>query len=208
MRISATQSRAIFGNPLPPQVVTEHQFDDFDEALQKLAETPWDEIQDTDLWYYIHDLSYMALQPDLFAYLFPVCLNLWYNSLMRNEDCAVGDAEFHSALHHGQILEKQVTPDQRDQIYSFFHDGFLDRLDQERGFVASKRQIPAQSWIRRFNSLGLVTPLIERIWHSWWRLESPGQAVSALIYLSSLIYDDRENPVFSHKIAGRTLRPV
>src|SRR4051812_24168340 len=104
--ISIDRPHSIFGNPSPPSQVTEHQFDGFDDDLHRLAQTPWNQIKDEDLWYYIHDLSYMELQPDLFAYLFPVCLNFWYQSLLRSTACAVGDAEFHYALFRGQVLAK------------------------------------------------------------------------------------------------------
>ena len=73
-RVSWDRARAIFGYPDPPTEVTESQFDGFDDALRRLATTPYDEIDFSDLWYYHHDLTYMELQPDLFAYLFPVCL--------------------------------------------------------------------------------------------------------------------------------------
>lgn len=195
-RISLERARAIFGNASAPEIVSERQFDWFDEKLYTLAHTPQDRITREDLWYYLHDLAYVDLQPELFAYLFPVCLHFWYSSLMDNQDCAQGDAEFHYALAHGRILEKMVSPAQRDQIFDFFHDGFLDRLDRERGVAASSTEPPAYSWMRRFNSLGLVTPLIERIWTSWWGMQTPGQAVSALMYASGLMYRRGENPIF------------
>lgn len=195
-RVSLNQARAIFGNAPPPERVSERQFDWFEDELYTLARTPQDQITPEQLWYYLHDLAYVDLQPDLFAYLFPVCLTFWSSSLMRNQDCAQGDAEFHYALAHGRILEKMVTPEQRDRIFDFFHDGFLDRLDHERGFVGSSAQPPAYSWIWRFNSLGVVAPIIERIWTSWWSMTTPGQAVCALMYASGLMYPKGENPIF------------
>jgi hypothetical protein len=61
------RERAIFGNALPPTVVWERQFDDHDEALWRIARTPWSQIEVRDLWYYIHDLAYCQLQPELSA---------------------------------------------------------------------------------------------------------------------------------------------
>jgi len=72
--ISWTRVRAIFNDPKLPEHIWQSQFDGFDEELQRLARTPYDEIDFSDLWYYHHDLAYVDLQPDLFAYLFPVCL--------------------------------------------------------------------------------------------------------------------------------------
>lgn len=45
---------AIFGYPKPPHKVTERQFDDFEDELRKLAQTPYEEIDFGDLWYYHH----------------------------------------------------------------------------------------------------------------------------------------------------------
>ena len=194
--VSLDQARALFGNAPPPKRVIERQFDGFDSELFALSQTPQDRVTPVELWYYLHDLAYVDLQPELFDYLFPVCLSFWYSSLMSNHDCAQGDAEFHYALAHGGILEKMVTPAQRERILVFFHDGFLDRLDIERGFATTSVQPPAYSWMWRFNSLGIVAPIIERVWTSWWSLESPGQAVSALMYASGLMYRRGENPIF------------
>src|SRR5258708_6989211 len=116
-RISNDRSRAIFDFPSPPVQITESQFDGFDHELYTLAQCPWDSIRDADLWYYLHDLAYVELQPDLFVHLFPACLNFWYHTLLGGTDCAVGDAEFHYALLHGQVLEKMVAPKQQMQIY-------------------------------------------------------------------------------------------
>ncbi|HEY7985070.1 MAG TPA: hypothetical protein VID73_12920 [Ktedonobacterales bacterium] len=195
-RVSAEQARAIFGNAAPPARVTERQFDGFDAELRALAQTPLDAITPHGLWYYLHDLAAVDLQPDLFAYLFPACLTFWYDSLLRNQDSAQGDAEFHAALARGRILQTMVTPAQRERILDYLHDGFLDRLDLERGFNTAAVEAPAFSWMRRFNSLALVVPLIERLWTAWWRMETAGQAVAALLYASALMYRRGENPLF------------
>jgi len=209
-RIIVDRSRAIFGDPSPPSNVWESQFDGFDDDLRRVAQMPWQTIPDADLWYYIHDLAYVELQPDLFAYLFPVCLNFWYRSLLDNRDCAVGDAEFHYALYRGQVLEKQVTPLQREHIYQFFIDGFLDCIDTERGFQGLGHQDSTRivcGWIYRFNSLGVVAPLIEPLWTAWWNMNTPGQAAAALIYLSGLMYRRGESPLFAPRVKKRGQEP-
>ncbi len=182
MRIHPERSRKIFNNPHPPKTIWEKQFDYFDEELQKLAKTDWRSIRDEDLWCYFHDMTYVELQPDLFNYLFPVCLNYWYRSLMKNQPAAQGSAEFHHALYKGNVLQKMTPPAQREAIYQFFHDGFIDRIDRERGFSYCGSLTPAYGWISRFNSIGYIAPIIDRIWLSWWNLDCPGKAVSAIEY--------------------------
>lgn len=190
------RARAIFDNPSPPRTVWERQFDYFNEELERLARTPFDSIDFSDLWYYHHDLAYVELQPDLFDYLFPVCLMDWHDSLMNNKPCSHGDSEFHYGLLRGNVFEKMMTPERRDSIYGFLRDSFLDRLDAERGFVYSGMETPAYGWMSRFNSLGLTMPRIERLWEPWWSLDTPGQAVAALQYCSGLMYLEGENPLF------------
>jgi hypothetical protein len=188
--------RAIFGNAPPVTQVWERQFDGGDEVLRRIAVTPHEEIAPTDLWEYFHDLCYVELQPELFAYLFPVCLMDWHRSLMRNEACAHGDAEFHRSLVHGGIVERMLTPRQRGEVFEFFRDSLLMRLDAERGLQYAGSAKSASGWMGRLNSLALVMPRIESIWTPWWNLDSPGRAVCALQYASGLIYFVGENPLF------------
>src|SRR6266404_4503753 len=84
MNISWDRARSIFGNAAIPGQVWERQFDSFDEELGRLCRTPSSEIDFSDLWCYYHDLAFVELQPEVFAYLFPVCLMAWHESLMDN----------------------------------------------------------------------------------------------------------------------------
>ena len=164
--------------------------------MRRLATTPLERILIDDLRCYQEDLAWGDLQPDLFDYLFPACLMNWHGTLMRNEPAMPGYGELHYGLHRGKVLEKMVTPDRRDAIYEFFRDGFLERLDAERGFAYSGMGTPAYGWMGRFNSVGLVMPRIDMLWEPWWSLDTPGRAVAALQYCSGLMYFEGENPLF------------
>ena len=194
--ISGDRARAIFHHPTPPRIIHEQQFDYFQDALERLARTPYDKIDFNDLWYYHHDLAYVELQPDLFAYLFPVCLMDWHQTLMNNQPCSHGDSEFHYGLYRGQVIEKMVSLEQRQAIYDFFRDSFLMRLHAERGFVYTGMKTPAYAWIGRFNSLGMIMPGIDNLWNAWWSMATPGRAEAALQYCSDLMYQAGENPLF------------
>lgn len=186
----------IFENPQPPKTVWERQFDYMDDELKRLAKTPYKQMDFSDLWYYHHDLAYVELQPELFAYLFPACLMDWHHSLMRNESCSHGDSEFHYGIHHGKVFEKMLTPRQQEGVFEFFRDSFLERLDIERGFAQIRNKTPTVVWINRFNSLGVIIPKIEPIWNAWWSLDTPGRAIAAIQYCSGLMYFDGGNPLF------------
>ena len=195
--------REIFGHPEPVRTVTERQFDYFDDQLQALGRTPYEEIDFGDLWYYHHDLAYVELQPELFAYLFPVCLMDWHRSLLANEVCSHGDSEFHYGIIQGNVLDKMLTQAQRVQVEALFRDSMLYRLDQERGFPSDGQQITAYGWMARFNSLGLLSLAVRNLWQTWWATESHGHAVAALQYCSGLMYYEGENPLFDLWCSGR-----
>ena len=194
--ITWERAAAIFGNPKPPKTVWEKQFDYNDDDLQRIARTPYEQFDFKDLWYYYHDLAYSKLQPDLFAYLFPVCLMHWHVTLQRNRGCGQGDADFHYGLRQGDILRQMLTPEQRLAVYQFFRDSFLERLDIERGFVRNHSKTPAYGWFHRFSDLGETIPRLDMIWNSWWTMKTPGQAVAVLQYVSGLMYEASENPAF------------
>ena len=186
----------IFGNPQPPKTVWERQFDYCDDDFNRFATTPYEQMDFADLWYYYHDLAYVELQPEVFGYLFPACLMDWHHSLMRNQGCSHGDAEFHFGIHQGNVFEKMLTAQQLDEVCEFFRDSFLERLDVERELSPVPSKFPSTAWIDRFNSLGLVIPWIEVIWNSWWSLDTPGRAMAAIQYCSGLMYFDEDNPLF------------
>ena len=196
MRITPERSRAIFGNPSAPTRIWEEQFDGNDADLRRLVKQDWRTVTGNEIWCYLYDLAYVELQPNLFQYLFPLCLNFWYDTLMRNEGAETG-IDFHYSIHQGKILDKMLTPDQREAVLHFFYDGFIDRIEAERGFVYDGTNTPAYGWLQRFNSLGYIAPVIGPIWLSWWKLDSPGKAVSSIMYASGLVYLQGENPIFA-----------
>ncbi len=181
----------VLGVAPKPAKVWQEQFDYCQEVLVRLAQADWDKVDEGDFSYYFLDLAYSNLQPDLFRHVFPACLKYWYDTLMRDEWAG----HFHYALVQGQILEKMLSPGERHSALEFFRDGFLDRIETERDF-ARDRGRKANAWIFRFNELGSAVPVIERIWESWWTLDHPGNAVSAVMYASGLVYLPGENPIF------------
>lgn len=195
-RIDWHRVRDIFDHPKPPFKIWERQFDYFDDELKKLAQTPYEQIEFGDLWYYHHDLAYVELQPEVFNYLFPVCLMDWHLTLMANESCSHGDSEFHYGLVQGDVLEKMLTAKQCSQVGELFVDSMLVRLDSETELRMSGSRASAHGWISRLNSLGLVMPVIPTVWAEWWKLDTTGRSISAIQYLSGLMYFEGENPVF------------
>lgn len=194
MAIGWKRAARIFGNPPPPERVWEQAFDHDNEPLKRLASTPYQQIDFSLLCDYYHDLAYVRLQPDLFKYLFPVCLMDWHLSLMRNEPCMHGDAEFHHGVLRGAVFERMLTPGQRQQVFEFLRDSFLERLDAEQE-PRPQFQVADYGWLGRFNSIGQVVPAIDLFWTPWWEAETPGRACCVLKYCSALAYFAADNPL-------------
>jgi hypothetical protein len=52
-------------------------------------------------------------------------------------------------------------------------------------------------WIRALTTYGVLLPDVETLWARWWSIETIGRAVSCVQYLSALVYDKDDNPVFT-----------
>jgi hypothetical protein len=196
MRIAKRRIESVLGRAAKPGSVWQRQFDHFDAKLREIARYDWDQIPEQHLREYFLDLEHVELQGDLFRHAFPACLKYWYDTLLRDAPAAIGDSDFHRALINGDILSKMLSDQDRQRLFTFFADGFLDRLDRERGFKFVRPGRSAQAWISRFNSLGLVAPVIRDAWTQWWAFNSPGQAVCAVMYATGLVYLKGENPIY------------
>jgi len=204
MKILPERIMNILGNPSPPPTVWEQQLDGDQAELERLVSRDWKEIKLKYLYIYFLDLNYyVELQPDLFRYLFPICLYRWYESLMQNEQDTLEESriegwieQFHFAMGNGYLLQSMTSADEREAIYAFFHDALIERIEVERGFSNTGYPVRDYKWIFRLYDVGVFVPVIDRIWTSWWSLDSPGKAVSTIIYASSLVYLQGENPIF------------
>lgn len=193
MPIPTERIRRIFGNPVKPGKIWESQFDYMDEQLEELAHKNWAEIAREDLWYYIHDLSYQKLQPELFAYLFPCCLQFWTETLLEDGFPDVGDADLDYALHRGDILNKMLTPVQREAVYAVFAEAFESRMqeDYDRSTFLYL-QIP---WMLRFNTTARIAPVVPDIWSNWWRADTEAKAEGVVVFVATLLYAMDYNPI-------------
>ena len=196
-RVDNERIRAIIGKVAKPEKVWQRQFDHFDDTLRQIARCDWDAVPEADLWEYFNDLAYVEdLQPDLFRHLFPTCVKFWYDTLIRSASAEAGSAEFHHALHRGQILWLMLTPHQRDRTFDVFIDGMMDRIDLEDGSWFGRRCKCSHSIVARFNSLGYIAPITASLLGQWGSLDRHGKSVAAVMYASGLVYFEGENPIY------------
>lgn len=201
MRTAFEKFRKAYGNPSAPKQIWEVQFDYDQKALKRLC-SPVKKLPNiSDLYsYYLHDLNYVSeLQPDLFAYLLPFCLQGWHEDLMHGT--AGGFVEqFHCALGRRPLLEMLLPLRQRSAVFAFLRDSLLESLEQTSGLRFQEESVFRYRMYRRFSylaSYGVIVPDVEGLWREWWEMRSRGYTVAALQYASCLMYPTDANPVFA-----------
>jgi hypothetical protein len=192
-RVTAERVRALFGNPGPYHgPVWEEQFDDSQDGLALLAQTPWDQLRHESFWEFFHDLRCVKLQPEIFNYLFPASLVMAQERLMAGLSAPdAGDSDFFNSLSSDN-WKTVCTERQIEGIYEILADGLLDRIDAIDSwcnFVPTPAGSPDDetafqgNWLTRLNTYGIVLPSIEPIWTEWWSLSNRGRALAALQYI-------------------------
>jgi hypothetical protein len=192
------------GKPAPPPEVTELQFDNEQEALERLAKSDETNVQFNDLEAYAFDLRYLGtkLQPDLFRYAFPLCLKGWSDYLKSGKEGGAFVERFHMALTATPFWRSFLKEEEREAVYRFMGDAILGAIERERGLRFKGHRDPAgvgfsaYRWMSYLASYGTLSPDLPRVWGEWWSVGTPGAAISALQYASCLIYPEMENPVF------------
>ena len=185
--------RSIFGNPKPPAVIWQQQFDGLD--LTPLISKDCNKLTNADLYDYWDDLAYVKeLQPDLFQYLFPICLAVWHEELMQHR--LITPPYFYQTLQRCKVTKGLMSEQQRQGVYHYMCDALIGLIEQEHDFAYAYMHTPVYTWTDTFNNLGALAPVIESLWLRWWALDNHGKAISALKYASGLVYGPRENPLF------------
>lgn len=152
-----------------------------------------------DLRAYAQDLLFAPAQPDLFRYLLPICLDAWQKDLLSNHKSEYGGfvEYFWAALAERPVLQDCLTPTQYAAVAQYMADSLLDRIDREYKLSFSGMRSSPYAWIAALASYCTVFPSLAPLWNQWWQMTTTGQACAALQYLSCLLYENDQNPIFT-----------
>jgi hypothetical protein len=190
--------RRAMGRSTAPTTITQEAFDSDEGHLTRLVRLQRDErAQPGDLWDYTQDLRYTAIQAPLLAYLMPVCLQAWHDDLRGTKGYGGFVEHFYPALADRHVFDTHLTPKQTAAVSEFMRQSILQEMDDQRGLMYEGSNARPYRWIRALITQGVLLPEIDILWTSWWRLGTIGRAVSAVQYISALMYSDKENPVFA-----------
>ena len=189
--------RNVFGSA--PSKITQEPFDANVKHLRRLARLrPGEKAEARDLWEYTQDLLYAEIQGPLFTYLLPFCLEAWREDLRGASNEYGGFVEqFYPVLANRQVFDRFLTPAQSAAVSDFMRGSILDEIDDQRGLAYSGSNIRTYRWTTALTTHGVLFPDVSALWNAWWSVATVGRAVAAVQYLSCLMYEENENPIFS-----------
>jgi hypothetical protein len=188
-----------FGNPNPPNEITQEAWDCDEGHLRRLARLrPGERANGKDLWAYTQDLQYTEIQGPLLLYVLPFCLNAWRDDLRGVTTEYGGFVEwFYPVLANCRIFDVFLNSEQGAAVSTFMRESILREIDNQRGLSFKGAKAPPCRWIGALITYGVLRPDIESLWNGWWSLGNVGRAVAAVQFISCLMYQEYENPVFA-----------
>jgi hypothetical protein len=185
------------GSVAPPEKITQEAFDHDDGHLRRLVRLrPGQRAEASDLWDYTQDLRYTEIQGPLLTYLLPFCLEAWREDLRGVHGYGGFVENFYPVLADRRIFEV-LNPKQTAAISEFMRQTILQEIDHQRGLAFQGMAARPYHWFRALATYGVVLPDVDRLWTAWWSIDTIGRAISAVQYISCLLYSEYENPVFS-----------
>jgi len=157
-----------------------------------------------DLEYYLEDLTWVKeTQPDLLLFLLPLCLRAWSFNLLSGTEFFAGYAEWFwlpwnkGNPMHGSLFEL-LSKKQRHAFERYVSEAIVEAIDRAPALKSGAGpQTYCFGWFRELGSFATVYPGLPQLWHNWWNLETGGRAIGALQYISCLMYEDTDNPIFT-----------
>jgi hypothetical protein len=182
-----------WGTVGPPEKITQEAFNRDDAHLHRLVNLrPGQRAEAADLWDYAQDLLYTEIQGPLLAYLLPFCLNGWREDLRGLSTEYGGFVEwFYLALADRGIFEQGAA------ISECMRRTIMEEIDDQRGLFFMGKTARPYRWVGALTTYGVLRPDVERLWNSWWNLDSIGRSIAAIQYISCLMYTEYKNPVFA-----------
>lgn len=185
-----------------PDKIWQQPYEHDGKAYGRLCKLDGAEPSGIDLCEYAMDLSYeqSPIQPDLFKYLLPICLWAWKRILFGQAPREYGAFEEHffPALIKQRAVYTILNHDEFESVEDFVIECLLDRIVQETRLChnGSSTHNPVYAWFYALSAFSMVFPGIPKLWPNWWTMSHDGHAIAALQYISCLMYDEQDNPIF------------
>lgn len=187
------------GSPPMPAAVWQAQFDGDDAALKRLAYArPGETVRAPDLMSYCDDLRYVEeLQEGLLLRVLPHLLHAWRALLLKGGGAGGFSENFQAALaQRREFVARVLGPDGTRACARYMAATLLELMSREDSLSHRGGGATPYAWGAEFVSFGCAWDEAELVLEPWRRMQRPGLAVCAVQYLSSLVYDGADSPVF------------
>ncbi len=186
--------------PKAPKEIWQEPFDYFRGHCERIADTA-KPIDLSDFPDFFLDYQYMKVQEDLLAFALPKALEGWARQELKARDTKLFRGTWHFEGMWDALAYRPIHPEFFDEtqyraMTDFFIDVLLAKMRQEQHLSFEGSGASPYDWIHLHATLIWQFPIAEKIWNQWWSLETPELAVCAVQWLSSLIYDEHDNPFF------------
>jgi hypothetical protein len=190
--------RRVFGNPKKPSAIWQEPFDHNSSHYKRLCNLVGKLPTGVDLVDYSDDIHYQeSLQPDLFKFLFPLCLESWRQYLVEDKSEYGAFVEhFELALSRRSYCPELLSEAEHEAVIDFFVGCILERMSRESSLSHSGMGASPYKWVEALDFFCRAFPELERIWVQWWEFKTMPLAICGLQYLSCFLYDDDNNPIF------------
>lgn len=164
------------------------------DELKSLKESDPKTLTADQLFGYVHDaLSTVGSEADFTFYL-PHIMRAWSDELYDQNDRQFTDL-VHTAMMRENFFHEKLKPELRDAIIEFMRVKLLERIGAEKS-LHIRGSTGTHLWPQVFASYGWVTDDVPQLWSKWWAMPTVGHAISVIQWVSCLICDPKNNPVF------------
>ncbi len=190
-----------YGRPKAPTDIWQKPFDFDARHYARLCAIKDDDPDPGDLIDYAHDINYTEVQENLFAHLLPLCLLAWRTDLFANHNskyCGYREYFATAIASRWDYLSGRLLVQQRAKAAEgFMRDCILDKIDCENALSHDGPWLSAYAWVGALGTYAVAFPSLGELWTRWWGFETAGHTIGGLQYISSLMYEERDNPIFT-----------
>jgi hypothetical protein len=104
---------------------------------------------------------------------------------------------FYPVLANKHVFDEHLASTQVVAVSDFMRQSILEEIDEQRGLAYKGPAAQPYRWVTALTTHGVILPDLDKLWSSWWSIDTVGRAVTAVQYISCLIYGPNENVVFA-----------
>lgn len=151
-----------------------------------------------DLFDYVESYQFCEVQPAFFRFVLPEIVRIWGCNLTGESKAYGGYSEHVMAAFAAKPPYPEFLNEEQFQALSDYVSALIfERMSMESSASHSGWDEAPYDWFYALGSFMVVFPHLAEFWTQWWESAEEAFAVCTLQYISCLMYDDRDNPIFA-----------